>query len=614
MDLTKRTLHLGFLRAADRQGADISSGSDDDSVDLDLDLRSCAARERGSGGGSCALPQNSPKRGKRPRGASQIPTEAMPHVSRSSTGRYSVATAGGPRQDWTLSDFEMGDRLGQGAFGAVWLARERRSKYIVAVKCVRKSLLIESGLEGQLRREVEIQGHLRHRHILRMLGIFSDASHIYLVLEFARYIAQVSSALAYCHSKHVIHRDVKPENLLIGYDGEVRLADFGWSVHTMTNRRQTFCGTLDYLAPELVEGHSHSTAVDNWQVGVLLYELLTGTTPFQDGAGGVMASPARVIHVEYTVPPSMPDGAKTIIAALLKRSPEARMPLENMAVQPWIRAHCGCGSSTDAMPSHPQQQQQHIGTPSTAALSDPGHSGSCDTGAVLPPVLEVRRVSASGSASSSGQPSPPSPVHRRSDPLIDFPASILQRGSRYGSEGSHAAAAAAAASAFNSGSSSQAFSSNGKGSSYFKSLSSGDSPLGAATAAAAAPPPLPQRASVLSASQRVLALVSPVQEGESGGGCTGSRRGSAFDALLEKADAQLRDHVRRGSGSSSGSGGGRSSGGSYVASCVPEGGCAASLAVAKAGGLKAGPRLNGGADAASSGALLNGTATTVQRR
>ena len=78
----------------------------------------------------------------------------------------------------------------------------------------------------------------------------------------ATYIASLAKALLYCHQKHVIHRDIKPENLLIGIKGELKIADFGWSVHAPNSRRQTLCGTLDYLPPEMVEGRDHDAAVD----------------------------------------------------------------------------------------------------------------------------------------------------------------------------------------------------------------------------------------------------------------------------------------------------------------------------------------------------------------
>jgi serine/threonine protein kinase len=124
--------------------------------------------------------------------------------------------------------------------------------YILALKTLYKSELIASKVEKQLRREIEIQQHLRHPNILRLYGYFHDSTRIFLMLEFAgqgelykhlskagrfserrssRYIDQLSSALVYLHKKHVIHRDIKPENLLLGINGELKIGDFGWSVH-----------------------------------------------------------------------------------------------------------------------------------------------------------------------------------------------------------------------------------------------------------------------------------------------------------------------------------------------------------------------------------------------
>ena len=79
----------------------------------------------------------------------------------------------------------------------------------------------------------------------------------------------------------MIHHSSQPENLLVGLSGELKIADFGWSVHAPNSRRRTLCGTLDYLPPEMVEGREHDSAVDNWSLGVLAYEFLTGGPPFE---------------------------------------------------------------------------------------------------------------------------------------------------------------------------------------------------------------------------------------------------------------------------------------------------------------------------------------------
>ncbi|XP_016161269.1 PREDICTED: aurora kinase B-like, partial [Ficedula albicollis] len=96
-----------------------------------------------------------------------------------------------------------------------------------------------------------------------------------------RLMEELADALLYCHGRKVIHRDIKPENLLLGLKGELKIADFGWSVHAPSLRRRTLCGTLDYLPPEMVEGGGHDEKVDLWCLGVLCYELLAGHPPFE---------------------------------------------------------------------------------------------------------------------------------------------------------------------------------------------------------------------------------------------------------------------------------------------------------------------------------------------
>eukprot|EP01138_Halocafeteria_seosinensis_P015579 gb/GECG01015898.1/.p1 GENE.gb/GECG01015898.1/~~gb/GECG01015898.1/.p1 ORF type:complete len:286 (+),score=28.68 gb/GECG01015898.1/:1-858(+) len=209
---------------------------------------------------------------------------------------------GRPKTRWNLNDFDIGRPLGRGKFGNVYLCREKMSKFIVALKVLHKKQLMEAKVEYQLRREIEIQSHLRHKNILRLYGYFWDEKRIYLILEYApkgqlydilqkrerfserraaMYINSLARALRYCHSKHVIHRDIKPENLLLGYKGEIKIADFGWSVHAPSSRRTTLCGTLDYLPPEMIQFHNYDYNVDIWSLGVLAYEFLVGSPPFE---------------------------------------------------------------------------------------------------------------------------------------------------------------------------------------------------------------------------------------------------------------------------------------------------------------------------------------------
>uniref|UniRef100_A0A7S2G0V7 Aurora kinase n=1 Tax=Octactis speculum TaxID=3111310 RepID=A0A7S2G0V7_9STRA len=260
---------------------------------------------------------------------------------------------------WSLDDFEIGKPLGRGKFGSVYLARERKSKYIVALKVLQKAQLLKASVEHQLRREIEIQSHLRHRNILRMFGYFYDDKRIYLILEYApqgelykkltaqhcfseklaaKYILEMSEALHYCHLKHVIHRDIKPENLLLGYTGELKIADFGWSVHAPTSRRNTLCGTLDYLPPEMVEGRDHDKQVDLWSLGVLMYEFLVGDPPFE--AEGHQQTYRRIARVDLKFPPDVKDDARDLICKLLMKNPEDRIALPQIKEHPWVLRNC----------------------------------------------------------------------------------------------------------------------------------------------------------------------------------------------------------------------------------------------------------------------------------
>ena len=222
----------------------------------------------------------------------------------------------------------------------MYLARHRASGFICALKVLALQRLYRQGVEGQLRREVEIQCHLRHVNVLRLYAYFFDDASMYLVLEYAQhgelyeqlkrcgplpeptvagYVQQLATALTYTHSKHVIHRDIKvshttqphtparrdsptnlealtsfssdslfpfswcpqPENLLLSHDHVLKIADFGWSVHAPSGRRATVCGTLDYLPPEMIERKGHDSRADVWCMGVLMYEMLYGRPPFQ---------------------------------------------------------------------------------------------------------------------------------------------------------------------------------------------------------------------------------------------------------------------------------------------------------------------------------------------
>ena len=273
----------------------------------------------------------------------KLPTSTRPQVRR-----------------WTLDDFEIGRPLGTGKFGRVYLAREKRSHFIVGLKVLNKAQLQKASIEHQLRREIEIQSHLRHPNIIRMFGYFWDQTRIYLIIEYAargelfkilrdcerfdeetsaRYIVQMCDAIDYCHSKHVIHRDIKPENILVGLNGELKIADFGWSVHAPSSRRTTLCGTLDYLPPEMIEGKEHDASVDIWSLGVLLYEFLVGAPPFEEARQRDTCR--RIRDVDLKFPSFVSPLARDLVQRFLQHDPSKRIALCDVRNHPWIVQQLG---------------------------------------------------------------------------------------------------------------------------------------------------------------------------------------------------------------------------------------------------------------------------------
>jgi len=295
--------------------------------------------------------------------SSSVAAASQPHVAAAASSTAapdaSAAGSGAPARRWELNDFDIGRPLGRGKFGNVYLCRlKSQPQLIVALKVLQKSQLVKAGVEHQLRREIEIQSHLRHRNILRLYGYFWDEKRIYLILEYApkgelykeltrrgrfserraaHYVASLAEALDYCHKKHVIHRDIKPENLLQGYRGELKIADFGWSVHAPSSRRNTLCGTLDYLPPEMIEAKEHDHTVDNWSLGVLAYEFMCGNPPFE--AEGHTETYRRILKPDLRFPAHVSAEGRDFVTRLLQKDPRQRMPLSKVKSHPWVVRH-----------------------------------------------------------------------------------------------------------------------------------------------------------------------------------------------------------------------------------------------------------------------------------
>lgn len=256
----------------------------------------------------------------------------------------------------TIDDFELGKPLGTGRFGQVWLTKHKEKGYVVAIKMMLMSGIKTSIDVKNLRREAEVHLSLDHPNILKMYGYFYDSLRLYYVLEYAGkddiwkmlrqsgrfpeskasiYIKQICSALDYMHSRNIIHRDIKPENILVGCDDTLKLADFGWSVCNKDKKRNTFCGTAEYLPPEMCKEDIYDFKADIWCVGILCYEFVTGATPFA-GKNTLRATKNKIITCDLDYPPYLNEECINFISLCCKKDPEERITLNEVFNHPFI--------------------------------------------------------------------------------------------------------------------------------------------------------------------------------------------------------------------------------------------------------------------------------------
>lgn len=197
--------------------------------------------------------------------------------------------------------FQFLAQIGSGAFGKVYRASSKKTDKQYAIKILTKAQVVNLKLTDQLRNEITILAKCDHPNIIKLYGAFEDQNFVSLILELAnggslfkrlqsfkrfsenmaaQVLGDVIRAIVYLHSliPPVLHRDLKPENVLL-VDQQFKIADFGWS-NIDDEFRNTFCGTPDYLAPEMIKGEGHNEKLDVWTIGVLLYELLHGRPPF----------------------------------------------------------------------------------------------------------------------------------------------------------------------------------------------------------------------------------------------------------------------------------------------------------------------------------------------
>ncbi|CAE7943373.1 ark1 [Symbiodinium necroappetens] len=280
-----------------------------------------------------------------------------------------------PPEDVKLSDFEMldgqgGRSLGKGSFGVVRRIRRKGTDDVYALKTMQKAEVVNGQLVEQVEREIQVQRTLKHENVLRLYKHFEDEDTVYLLLEYCakgelyqllrtqkgrkfseqmskHFFVQLVRGLKYLHSHQIVHRDLKPENLLVTHDDVLKIGDFGWCAATNV-LRTTFCGTMDYLAPEMIQGSGHNHTLDIWSVGILLYEMMVGRPPFQSTNHTMLID--RILKIAIFFPPGLPPLVVDLVRRLLKRDPAQRLPLEQVLRHPWVVGTSGAATPPSDAP------------------------------------------------------------------------------------------------------------------------------------------------------------------------------------------------------------------------------------------------------------------------
>ncbi|KAM7315336.1 serine/threonine-protein kinase SIK3 [Ixodes scapularis] len=253
--------------------------------------------------------------------------------------------------------YELGKTIGKGNFAVVRLATHVITKTKVAIKIIDKTHLDEENLK-KIFREVQIMKLLHHPHIIRLYQVMETDKMIYLVTEYAdrgeifdhlvasgpmpedmarQKFMQIVSAVHYCHERHVVHRDLKAENLLLDSEMNIKIADFGFSNHFEPGKKlSTWCGSPPYAAPELFEGKQYDgPKADIWSMGVVLYVLVCGALPF-DGKT-LQSLRTSVLSGKFRVPYFMTTECEQLIRQMLVVDPEKRWTVRQVVQHKWMR-------------------------------------------------------------------------------------------------------------------------------------------------------------------------------------------------------------------------------------------------------------------------------------